>query len=213
MIIRDVMTTNVVSIPSTTSLADARRIMDAHRIRRLPVIDKGKLIGIVTRDALDRAGPSKLTTFSIHEIGYLVNKITVKEVMVRDVVTVGPDATVEEAVALAQRRGVGALVVVEEGRVVGLVTTNDFFYKILNPLLGIGEPGSRIAIRKCVGTSDVSKILGVVEKAGAKVTSLYTMKLGDGDACDCTIHLNIPDAEKVISELRQLGFTVEERAR
>lgn len=50
MFIRDVMTTNLVTIPSTTSLADARRIMDAHRIRRLPVVDKGKPVGMVSRD-------------------------------------------------------------------------------------------------------------------------------------------------------------------
>ena len=66
MIVADVMTTNVVSISSNTSLAEARRIMDAHRIRRLPVIDWGKLVGIVTKDALDRTGPSQLTTFSVH---------------------------------------------------------------------------------------------------------------------------------------------------
>ena len=77
MIISDVMTTNVVSIPSHTSLAEARKILDAHHLRRLPVIDRGKLVGIVTKDALDRMGPSQLTTFSMHELGYLVNKITV----------------------------------------------------------------------------------------------------------------------------------------
>ncbi len=213
MLIRDVMTTNVVTIPSTTSLADARRIMDAHRIRRLPVMDKGRLVGVVTRDALDRAGPSKLTTFSIHEIGYLVNKITVKEVMVREVVSVAPSATVEEAVALAQRRGVGALVVQEEGKVVGVVTTNDFFYKILNPILGIGQPGSRIAIRQCAGASDLSKILTTVDKSGTKIVSMFTMQIPDGSACDCTLHLDSPDATKVIADLRQQGFAVEERAR
>jgi len=104
MIVADVMTTNVVSIPSNTSLAEARRIMDAHHIRRLPVIDRGKLVGIVTKDALDRTGPSQLTTFSMHELGYLINKITVKEVMHYEVVTVTPDMTVERAVALAQSK-------------------------------------------------------------------------------------------------------------
>ena len=102
MFIRDVMTTNVVTIPSSTSLADARRIMDAHRIRRLPVVDKGRLVGMVSRDTLDKAGPSKLTTFSMHELSYLLSKVTVKEVMKTDLVTVPPDATVEEAVTLAQ---------------------------------------------------------------------------------------------------------------
>src|SRR3989337_2907312 len=143
MFVRDVMTTNVVTISSTTSLADARRIMDAHRVRRLPVVDKGKLMGLVTRDALDRAGPSQVTTFSIHELSYLLGKLTVKEVMVKDVVTVSADATVEEGVALARTRRVGALPVMEDNRLVGIVTTNDFFYKILNPILGISKPGTR----------------------------------------------------------------------
>ena len=70
MMIADVMKTNVVTIPSTTSLAEARRIMTAHNIRRLPVVDRQKLVGIVTRDALDRMGPSQLTTFSVNELIY-----------------------------------------------------------------------------------------------------------------------------------------------
>ena len=87
MIISDVMTTNVVSIPSDTSLAEARRIMDAHHLQRLPVIDRGKLMGVVTQRGLERMGPSQLTTFSIHELAYMINKITVKEVMRHDVIS------------------------------------------------------------------------------------------------------------------------------
>ena len=121
MFIRDVMTTNVVTIPSSTSLADARRIMDAHRIRRLPVVDKGRLVGVVSRDGLDKAGPSKLTTFSMHELSYLLTKITVREIMKTDLVTVPPDATVEEAVALAQAKKVGTLLVVDAADKIRLI--------------------------------------------------------------------------------------------
>jgi CBS domain-containing protein len=113
MIISDVMNTNVVSIASTTSLAEARRVMEAHNIRRLPVIDRAALVGIVTKDDLDKMGPSQLTTFSVDELVYLLNKITVKDVMHRDVVTVSPDATIEGAVAIAQSRKVGSMIVVE----------------------------------------------------------------------------------------------------
>ena len=107
MLMREVMTTNVVTVPSTTSLAEARRIMDFHKLRRLPVVDQTKLVGMVSRDGLDKAGPSKLTTFSIHELTHLLSKITVKEVMSTDLLTVSPDATVEEAVALGQDKQMG----------------------------------------------------------------------------------------------------------
>ena len=113
MLISDVMTTNVVSIPSSTSLAEARRIMDAHNIRRLPVIDHLKLVGIVTKDDLDKMGPSQLTTFSVNELVYMLNRITVKDVMHRDAVTVPPDTTIEESVALAQSRKIGSLLIEE----------------------------------------------------------------------------------------------------
>jgi len=107
MQVGDVMMTNVVTIPSDTSLAEARRIMDAHRFRRLPIVDRGKLVGIVTKDTLDRTGPSQLTTFSVHELSYLLQKIKVRDVMRQDVLTGPPDMTIEQAVTLGQSKGIG----------------------------------------------------------------------------------------------------------
>ena len=213
MIISDVMTTNVVSIPSDTSLAEARRILDAHRIRRLPVMDRGKLVGIVTKDALGRMGPSRLTTFSIHELGYLVNKITVKEVMRRDVVTVSPDVTVEEGVALAQTKGVGSLVVMEGERLVGIATTNDFFRKVLNPILGIGVPGSRIVVRKCYQGPDVEKVIAAINKLGVGITNLFIVEFPEVGKHDLVIHLDSEDNIKIIEEVKKLGCLVEHRTR
>lgn len=214
MLVRDIMSTNIVSVPSTTSLAEARKIMEAHRIRRLPVVDKGKLVGIVTRDDLDRAGPSQLTTFSIHEVAYLLGKLTVREVMRKDLVTIGPNATVEEGVALAQARKVGALLVLDGGRLVGIATTNDFFYKILNPTLGIGQPGSRVVVHNCCGAADIAKILTAVDRMGFEIASLYTLKVAaESERCDCTLHLNVPEAEQVVTELGKMGYEVEKLAR
>jgi acetoin utilization protein AcuB len=75
-------------------------MMDAHGFHRLPVVDRGKLMGIVTKDSLEKAGPSQLTTFSVHEIGYLLHKMKVRDVMRRDVLTGPPDMSVEDATAL-----------------------------------------------------------------------------------------------------------------
>ncbi|MEW6034731.1 MAG: CBS and ACT domain-containing protein [Chloroflexota bacterium] len=213
MYIRDVMTTNVVTISSDTSLADARRIMDAHHIRRIPVVDKRKLVGVVNKEALDRAGPSQLTTFSVHELSYLMSKITVKQVMTKDPVTISPDATVEEGVALAQSHKVGALLVVEDGCLIGIATTNDFFYKLLNPILGIGQPGARIAIRKCPDISNIKKALDVMAKLGTGVVNCFTMANPDTGEKDFVFHLTTEDPSALIAELRNHGYEVEQRAR
>jgi acetoin utilization protein AcuB len=140
MLIGDIMTANVVSIPSTTSLAEARRTMEAHRVKHLPVVDKEKLVGIVTRRALEKAGPSELTTFSKQELNYLLNRLTVKEVMSSDVVTISPETSVEEAVMLARLNRNRSFLVVEDGKLIGIVTNSDFFYRVLNHLLYSKEP-------------------------------------------------------------------------
>jgi acetoin utilization protein AcuB len=213
MFMSDVMTTNVIAIPSKTSLAEARRVMDAHQLRRLPVVDRGRLVGVVTRDALDRAGPSQVTSFSIHDITRLLNKVAVKEVMKRDLVTVSPDATVEEAVTLAQEKKVGALLVVDDGRLVGIATTNDFFYKMLNPILGIGKPGSRVVVRDCHGTNDIEKIVAAVNKLGLEVITMFMLPIPEREAQNFVVHLSSEDPTNLIAELRLLGFAVERRAR
>jgi acetoin utilization protein AcuB len=213
MIVADIMTTNVVSVSSNTSLAEARRIMDAHRVRRLPVVDKGKLVGVVTSGALDRMGPSQLTTFSVHELGYLVNKITVQEVMRREVVTVTPDMTVEEAVALAQSKKVGMLVVVEGDKVVGVATTNDFFYKILNPILGINIPGTRIIVRNCNKGPDIEKVVATINKLKVGITNLFLIDLPEAGKHDLVVHLDVENCTRCIEEIKKLGCPVEERAR
>jgi acetoin utilization protein AcuB len=213
MIISDIMTTNVVSVPSHTSLAEARRIMEAHGFSRLPVIDRGKLLGIVTKGALDRTGPSELTTFSLHEITSLLDKYTVKDAMRTPVVTVTPEMTVEEGIALAQSKKVGSLVVVEGDRVVGICTTKDFFYRILNPILGIGMPGSRIVVRNCFKGADVGKVIASLNKIGADLTNLFITTFPEVKKHDLVVHIETGQPAAAIEAIKKLGFTVEERAR
>lgn len=213
MFMSDVMTSNVITIPSRTSLADARRIMEAHRLRRLPVVDRGKLVGIVTRDSLNRAGPSQVTNFNIHDITRVLNKTQVKEVMGKDLLTVSPDATVEEGVTQAQKKRVGALLVVDGDRLVGIATTNDFFYKILNPILGIGQPGSRLVVRNCHGTGDVEKVVAAVNKLDLEVITMFMLPIPERESRNFVVHLRTEDPSGLIAELSLLGLSVERRAR
>jgi len=213
MNVRDIMTTNVVTIPSNTSVADAKRIMAAHRIRRLPVVDKGKLVGIVTEHRLESVSPSKASSLTVWELGYLLEKTTVKEIMERDVITVSPDMNAEESLAVAQGNKVGAVVVVEDGRVVGISTTNDFFYKIVNPILGIGEPGSRVEIAGGGNGKALEEIISTVNKLGLEITTIHIEQLPDAKVKDVCVHVNNGDVKKLVAELKAKGYKVSVRRR
>lgn len=213
MYMSDVMTTNVVTIPSNTSLADARRVMEAHHVRRVPVVDRGALVGIVTRDQLDKVGPSQVPSFNIHDLTRILNKVTVKDVMTKSLITVSPDATVEEGVTLAQEKKVGALLVVDNGRLMGIATTNDFFYRILNPILGIGKPGSRLIVKNCGGTKQIEQIMGIINRLGLEVETMFMLPFPERDQHNFVVHLTSEDPSALIAELRKLGCEVERRAR
>ena len=76
MLVRDAMTTNVVTVASNTPVLEARKIMEVHNVRRIPVVDKGKLVGMVTKNMTRRAAPSDATSLSVWEINYLMAKMT-----------------------------------------------------------------------------------------------------------------------------------------
>jgi acetoin utilization protein AcuB len=117
MRVRDIMSTNVVSVDEKNSIHDARKIMEAHNIRRLPVMKKDKLIGLVTERMLLQASPSPATALSIHELHYLLAKMTVKDIMVKKPYTISPDMPPEEAMQLGQEMGYGSFPVVEGKRI------------------------------------------------------------------------------------------------
>jgi acetoin utilization protein AcuB len=213
MYMSDVMTTNVYTISSNTSLAEARRVMEAHHVRRIPVVDRGTLVGIVTRDQLDRVGPSQISSFNIHDLTRILNKVTVKDVMTKNPITVSPDSTVEEGVTLAQEKKIGALLVVDNGRLVGIATTNDFFYKILNPILGIGRPGSRLIVKNCGGTKHIEQIIATINRMGLEVETMFMLPFPERDQHNFVVHLSTEDPSALIQELRKIGCEVERRAR
>ena len=211
MLVRDIMTSKVIAIPPDTPVLEAEQLMTFHRFERLPVVDKGKLLGLVTKDNLLKASPSDATSFSRGELYYLLSKLTVKEIMKKKVVTVSPDTSVEQAAAIAQQNRVGCLPVLEGNKIVGMVTTNDFFYKILNPLLGIGEAGKRIIIRGGAETANIQKVIEAVRKSDSEVKSFCSLKSSEAAKNDVVLHLNTEDVASLVKQLQEMGFTVEER--
>jgi len=210
MKIKDIMTYNVVTIPSTTPIIEAERIMAAHGFERLPVVDMGKLVGLVTKDNVLKAGPSAATTLSRGEAVYLLSRLTVAEIMKRNVVTVSPETTVEKAVAIAQANRVGCLPVVEADAVRGIVTTNDFFYKVLNPLFGLGQGGARVRISGGADPKHMEQVAAAIARFGLTVTSLWRPFV-DPQRNELIIQFNESDVAGFMEALRASGLEVEKR--
>ncbi len=210
MRIKDIMTYNVVTITSSTPIIEAERILTAHGFERLPVVDMGKLVGLVTKDNVLKAGPSAATTLTRGEAVYLLTRLTVSEVMKRNVVTVSAETTVEKAVAVAQANKVGCLPVLEGDKVVGIVTTNDFFYKILNPLFGLGQKGTRLKVSGGADPRSMEKVLGVVNRFGLTISSIWRPP-ADSQKNDLIIQFNESDIAGFMDALRATGFEAEKR--
>jgi acetoin utilization protein AcuB len=209
MLVRDIMTHNVITITSDTYVLDAERTLELHKIGRLPIVDKGKLVGIVTKDDVLKASPSSTTPYNQRQLFYLMSKLTVREIMKTDVVTVTADTSIEKAVAIAQKNRVGSLPVVDGKRIVGILTTNDVFYKILNPLLGIGETGKRITIYGAGKKEEIQKVLDYVNKTGTKIKTFWFP--ADPEKKDLILHLDTDDATPIISGLKEMGYSVDLR--
>lgn len=212
MLIKDIMTKNVITASSGTSVVEAKKIMGEHKIRRLPVVDNGKLVGIVTEDKLEHLS-HPVTAPTLWQINWLISKTTLGDIMERDVVTVEPEDTIEQALGVAQSHKVGAVVVVKNGEVVGMVTTNDVFYKVVNPTLGIGESGARIVVRNGGDGKAVEKIITCINKLGLEVKILWVIPSPITKRKDLVIQLETEDASSVIKELQNLGYPAIIRAR
>ena len=146
VIVRDIMTPMPITVEPSVPLPDAIALMKTHRIRRLPVMSRGSLKGIVTDRDLSQACPPSATTMSAWELPTLLSHTTVRDCMQRTVVTIGPDDTVEHAALLMNQKKIGGLPVTDEGKLVGIITESDIF-RCFTTMLG-AEPGFlQIAVR------------------------------------------------------------------
>ena len=208
MRIRDLMSTNVVTITEDTSIDDAKKIMDAHKIRRLPVMKKDKLVGLVTKHMLLEAAPSPATSLSIHELHYLLAKMTVKEIMVKKPYTISPDMAPEEALQVGQEMGYGAFPVMEDSRLVGMVTESDIV-RLMTRVLGVREKGSRIDIKTSRDFGDMKRIMEILDKHKTVLLSMMTLPPEHEDEpYMIALRLKSEDIEPIVKELKTSGFNV-----
>lgn len=183
MLVKDRMTAKPFIIAPDTSVAEALSLMRQNSVRRLPVVDKkGHLVGIVSEKDLLYASPSPATSLSVYEIGYLLSKLKVEEIMTKKVITVVPMAPIEEAARIMVDNKIGGLPVMEGERLVGIITETDVFKTILE-MLGARESGVRITISVRDEPGTLGRITGAIASHGGDIIALgtfYGEDRGDG---------------------------------
>lgn len=199
MSVKDFMTRKVVYISPDTTIAHAADIMREQDLHRLPVIENDKLVGLVTEGTIAEASPSKATSLSIYEMNYLLNKTKVKDVMIKDVITVSGYASLEDAVYLMYKNKVGILPVVDNEQLYGVITDRDIFAAFLH-VSGYGEEGVRVRVLVENKAGELVKIIRLISDKGYNIVSTVQMPTKKGKV---VIEVQI-DGKTDIAELTAL---------
>ena len=206
MYVKSRMTANPITVSSETSVADAYELLLKHKVRRLPVVDNGKLVGIVTDKELQQLTLSKATTLSIYEINYLLAKTKVKEAMTSGVYTTTPDALLEEAAAVMRDHKVSALPVLDGEKLVGIITETNIF-DAFTDLLGVKENGSRVTVAAEDTPGSLSRLTKIIGDEGININRLAVYR-GEGTECQVVITINSINTDALQQTLDEQGFKV-----
>ena len=161
MSVSDFMTKELVVVDPATKIFDAVDTMKKNGIHRLPVVENNHLVGLITEGTIQAAMPSTATSLSVHEVNYLLNKTTVNDIMVKNVQTILPTASLEDGIYLMRKNNIAVLPVInEKDTLVGIITNNDIFDAFLK-IAGYDNGGTRVQIRIL---EDHKGILGDIAK-------------------------------------------------
>lgn len=211
MYVRSRMTKDPITITPKTTVAEALELMRRSSVRRLPVMDKGKLVGIVTDRDLSEASPSPATALSVFEINYLLAKMKVGDVIPKKqtVITIPPDALLEEAALLMREHKIGALPVCEDGKLVGIITETNIFDAFID-LLGVRDPGTRITIEADDKPGVLADVTEVIREYGANISrvAVFRGETEDKNKALVVIRLLTADGTPIANVLKAHGYNV-----
>jgi acetoin utilization protein AcuB len=174
MLVKNWMHKPAITIDKHGSMQDAMNLMKTHHISLLPVLDKNRLVGVITDRDLKKASASEATTLEMHELLYLLSTIKVKDIMSVNPVTVPPDFTIEETAELLLAHKISGVPVVDKnGIVVGVISHTDLF-KVIISLTGIGKRGIQFAFCLEDRQGSIQDVAQIIRRFGGRMASILT---------------------------------------
>ncbi|MBR6268281.1 MAG: CBS domain-containing protein [Selenomonadaceae bacterium] len=201
------MTKHPLTVEPSATLNEAAKIMKTNHFHRLPVVENGKLVGYFSDRDLMRVSPSPATTLSRYKVRELLDKLTVREIMKKDVVTVQESATIEEAALIMYNHKVGGLAVISDvGMLVGIITATDIL-KTFVDLMELKGGKTRLTIEVDDKVGVVHDIAGVFVENGLSIDSLITCR-EDSGKYEIVVRGDVPDEEDLKKKIEQKGYHV-----
>ena len=210
MKVKDRMSTNVMTVQMDSSLTEAFRIMKENKIRRLPVMDKDKLVGIVTISDLNRAAPSSATSLSIHELNYLLAKTKIKDILTKkqELLTISSDSYIETAARIMRHKVISGLPVVDDGKLVGIVTETDIFDAFID-ILGVKKPHSRIDVYIMDRPGTLVDLIGIISSKGISLLNTVVYYDEKKDKNKAILIVETHDCEAIVEDIKKHGYEID----
>lgn len=201
------MTTNPFTVGPENTIPEAMALMAEHNIRHLPVVEHGRVVGVLSKGDIDAAGPSRATSFSAGEVTYLMNKLKVGKVMSRDPKSIRPDALLEEAALAMRDNRIEMLPVVEDGQLVGVITESAILDSFID-ILGFRDRGTRLWIEATDEPGVLANLAGIMARHGANIIHLAVFR-GEGlERATVVVGVNTLKTDDLEADLGANGFRV-----
>ena len=207
MLVGERMIHPVISVGPDVPVMDALEMLRREHIRRAPVVENGKLVGIVSENDLRNASPGQATTLSVWEINYLVSKITVRKVMTKEVVTTVEDTPIEEAARIMADHKVGGLPVLRDGKVVGIITETDIF-KVMLEMLGARQKAVRVSVIVPNVAGEIASLSKAIFELGGNIIALGTFAGDDPSTSELVFKVAGPDEATLKAALEPRSMEV-----
>ncbi|MBN2428231.1 MAG: CBS domain-containing protein [Deltaproteobacteria bacterium] len=213
MFVKDWMQRDVIIVEDDDPILDAVHLMKENNIRQLPVVHKGRLVGIITEKDVKEFSPSKASSLDIYEVHNILAKTTVKEAMSANVISVNPDDPIERAALILRDKRFGGLPVVDNNHsLVGIITAVDVF-DVFVEAMGMRTPGSRITIEVEDRPGAIADMTRIVKSFGINIISLATfyLKKEDRSLRDVVYRVACDDPSKIalaVEALKKENFKI-----
>jgi acetoin utilization protein AcuB len=201
--VRDAMTREVITLGPDASAAQALGVCRVNNIRHLPIVERGRLVGLVSDRDLRDVSPPRGTADEENTLGW----VRVRDIMTQELITIHPLDTIEHAARELADRRIGCLPVVVDGELVGIITSSDMMHTLIE-LVGVHGPGSWIEVEVPNEPGMLAEVTNVIRERHVNIASVFLAPASRATYRTIVLRLETTDPSGIAERLTAAGYVV-----